>query len=845
MSDKSIPFSVIHSSSSEEGFDSTQLELSHQAHDTHQNIQLRGWETKKIPEYPQDLIIQLNPGLCHIVRLEILSHHYKIASQIDIYSGIFKDHQYDSTYIQFTRLGYVTLNNSTQFKDRELKSIKINADCEYIRFVIKGCHDNRVNVHKQVGILTLNIYGHIIMNDNESIHLANEPSMPVLLHDDQSMIDELANFDLEQCIRAIHKTEEEAAQGKQDGMIESRFLIPSNLLDEDYKEAKLYKELGERLNSLLEILINLEEDKMVAVAAKEYDEADKIKVDILQVKRSAMLTLKQSGIQITRDGYIVPFTPSMNLYDREETLIVGEGEVKPDQLLDEVMENWTRFDAMTIQEPIEEEEEEEEEEYTEEEEKSHSLPIEIKDPETIPEPLSEEERESCELSLSIFGEDIVACIMDMKVKCRQRGLNQLSQMIICYTELLQDQTSGEEVDVKFIQASFSMIQEAVTDSREIIFDQVIQAWKDLNDLCLISKVEENPTVLKGTERFLSALLTRSADSHPKIKAAANGVILTLVGVYSNPGQDMISFCFKERMIRNLKDAKDRIDLIRLIIQTHLLPKWKSAKTPVVYVDNVMSFILSYLKKHPHADARRSAWDLLVYVGQSLGTRPIVSYLDTETRKSLEAELKKISQREATSINSDTVKELRALAARRRSSAIATKKTRTTRAQTDQKKTKATNQRSQPSAKKETKNKTKLVKVEEIEEIEEEKSSVCIFCDEDNSNFNEDTLITHYYNHCPVLTNCPMCQIILEVSTLKEHYLEDCENRHLLKICSHCKTSIPVEQWLQHTLKKTCLATGENQTRCPFCLTDMTVSDESEWKYHLLNDCDKNPRRMME
>lgn len=38
-------------------------------------------------------------------------------------------------------------------------------------------------------------------------------------------------------------------------------------------------------------------------------------------------------------------------------------------------------------------------------------------------------------------------------------------------------------------------------------------------------------------------------------------------------------------------------------------------------------------------------------------------------------------------------------------------------------------------------------------------NVCIFCDEEDADFNEDTLISHYYNDCPVLTNCPMCQIV--------------------------------------------------------------------------------------
>lgn len=45
---------------------------------------------------------------------------------------------------------FVSLDNNNRFQDRELKSIKIQADCEYIRLVIKGCHENRLNVHKQV-----------------------------------------------------------------------------------------------------------------------------------------------------------------------------------------------------------------------------------------------------------------------------------------------------------------------------------------------------------------------------------------------------------------------------------------------------------------------------------------------------------------------------------------------------------------------------------------------------------------------------------------------------------------------------------------------------------------------
>lgn len=39
--------------------------------------------------------------------------------------------------------------------------------------------------------------------------------------------------------------------------------------------------------------------------------------------------------------------------------------------------------------------------------------------------------------------------------------------------------------------------------------------------------------------------------------------------------------------------------------------------------------------------------------------------------------------------------------------------------------------------------------------------------------------------------------------MRDHLRKDCERKHLVKPCTHCRESIPVEQWLQHTQKKTC------------------------------------------
>ncbi|KAG2212314.1 hypothetical protein INT47_001674 [Mucor saturninus] len=811
---ESIPFEIAHCSSSEQDYEPEHLLESNAGNnsDPFQNVSHRGWQTQRFPEYPQDLILRFKSGLCRISKVQILSHHYKIASRIDLYIGITKEQEHDSMSVQFTRLGFVGLANNDRFQDRELKSIKIQADCEYIRLVIKGCHENKLNIHKQVGLLALNILGHAVCLDELASaeqyrhqSITNEVQQRSTLHHD---------FNLEHWIQVIQNAEEESAQ------------------DEDFKEAKIYKELGDRLTGLYKFLVELENDKHQAVSAKDYDEADKIKADMVQVRQNAESLLKHSGIQITRDGDILPFDTmnSSSIYNSEEedmmenaipdlqSLDVSSPESKlnqsssahPDQLLDEAIANWTSFDALSINKndegspsllsatiPIQQTE------------KKVVVEKQIVDPETIPEPLSDDDIESCELPIEQFGQDLVACIMSVKVKCRQIGLNELSLLI----------GQKEDQDLEFIQASLLMIGEAVTDSRESIFNQAIQTWKELEDQLL---EHSNSKILNWIEKFFTRVLIRTSDNNPGIKITATKSILELIETYTS----LTPLCFKERMIRNMKDAKARIDLIMVIVKKTLIPRWKTDAS--FHRKDVMTFIASYLKNHPHADVRKSTWDLLVVVAQhqqGADFKAICAFLENDTVKLLSQELKKSEKKKTImSSTSTTVNELRALAVKSNTSSKPAKKN-------DKKPASSTGSTKKAAA--------KTPKI--IEEEDEEKTNVCIFCDEEDADFNEDTLISHYYNDCPVLTNCPMCQIVVEVSTMRDHLRKDCERKHLVKPCTHCRESIPVEQWLQHTQKKTCIATSPQQYRCPYCQKDMSKANETDWKSHLVSTCTKNPR----
>ncbi|KAI9279954.1 hypothetical protein BC943DRAFT_150457 [Umbelopsis sp. AD052] len=129
--------------------------------------------------------------------------------------------------------------------------------------------------------------------------------------------------------------------------------------------------------------------------------------------------------------------------------------------------------------------------------------------------------------------------------------------------------------------------------------------------------------------------------------------------------------------------------------------------------------------------------------------------------------------------------------------------------------------------------------------EKKSSSVCIFCEEQNDSFNEDTLVSHYWNDCPVLTSCPLCQIILEISTLSDHIVTDCEEKHRIKRCPRCKEVVPIDKWLQHSLRQNCTVVSSSETRCPLCREVIMPPTESVWKRHLLKEggCPHNPRRL--
>jgi len=103
---------------------------------------------------------------------------------------------------------------------------------------------------------------------------------------------------------------------------------------------------------------------------------------------------------------------------------------------------------------------------------------------------------------------------------------------------------------------------------------------------------------------------------------------------------------------------------------------------------------------------------------------------------------------------------------------------------------------------------------------EEETDVCQFCGRQDATTAANAIDVHYWRECPMLTECELCQQVVEISTLVEHWQTECEK--------------------QEEAAERVRAVAQNQ--CPLCLATVNEEDEQAWLDHLIGvGCPKNPR----
>ncbi len=114
------------------------------------------WQSSRFCQYPQELIIQfISPVI--VKQIQFLSHQFKIARKIEIFTYLpnFKDLEEDG--INFKKMGFLKFdsNEKNRFSSRELKSVFMDLPCLYMKMRMFENYPNKFNIFNQVRKLIL------------------------------------------------------------------------------------------------------------------------------------------------------------------------------------------------------------------------------------------------------------------------------------------------------------------------------------------------------------------------------------------------------------------------------------------------------------------------------------------------------------------------------------------------------------------------------------------------------------------------------------------------------------------------------------------------------------------
>merc|ERR1712130_116098 len=140
-----------------------------------------------------------------------------------------------------------------------------------------------------------------------------------------------------------------------------------------------------------------------------------------------------------------------------------------------------------------------------------------------------------------------------------------------------------------------------------------------------------------------------------------------------------------------------------------------------------------------------------------------------------------------------------------------------------------------------------IQQQEVHEINDddnaEQEDVCNFCGFQDIAFleNEENLDLHYWQSCPMLTSCKLCEQVIEIATLHEHILNECESGIKHKLCTKCNVPYPINDENEHVCSNT-----NPGIKCPLCLNNISSKPDA-WKLHLLKypGCKNNPRPLLQ
>ncbi|XP_059494105.1 centrosomal protein of 104 kDa isoform X4 [Stegostoma tigrinum] len=777
-----IGFVTISCSGHEDGYNSNELMVHAPT--------VNGWRSPRFCLYPQEIVLQMVER-CRIRKLQLLAHQYLISTKIEFYvSDSLPDHLGPHHVERFRRLGYVSLsdNQKTGFKARELKSVHVDAVGQYLKLTFHKNHVNRYNLYNQVALVAVNILGDPVEHSETSITPTKD-----------KLIDHYLG----------HSPNDPAL----DGTCFSKSEIISPLDDLAFD---MYQD-----PEVAQIIRNLDEEKHEAVKHERYDFAKKLK--------QAIADLQKVGERLGRYEVEKRCAIEKEDYDlaKQKKQQMDDYRMKVYQQL----ELHNLLDMGTIR-------------------KLPEIPLEPVDhPNRIQQQqmiLGLKSASAVETHLQESSDESLGLYLTP-------GKSQWSPIPQQHTPTPPARLPSPRVDTSSLPYDERPLP---TQCKPAELHGILQL--EVNEPAAVN-LDSSPTSrsgITGEPEPLTEKATREASFAIDLfgEALVTGAYSktwsyredALLAVYKKLSmipegtpKDEVKNMLKAAIFLIRRAMKDKVSsvfqaslkLLKMLV-TQYIPKHKLGKVEVTHcVERSLPILLSKTgdaTTHLRVAAMNFIQEMaLLKEVQPLHIIPpqLMQPLKPQVPGRLVVNQIELVERLLKELGTDnsgfTVDNV-----------MKGKDTEHNKVS----KTDHGNKASAPHP-----------------EMRDDQSSVanyldnlCIFCGERNEMFTDDGLDIHYWKHCPMLRRCEHCKQVVEIATLTEHRLTECDMKESFEKCHRCGEAVSKEDLEEHLKVKICNAAKPEKVanHCPLCHENFQPGEEG-WKVHLMgrDGCKMNPRRM--
>nr|XP_023030197.1 centrosomal protein of 104 kDa [Leptinotarsa decemlineata] len=851
---KKVEFSVIQATSEDPKYRYTEL-------NTHGPI-VKGWQSEKNCNYPQELILQLEKR-CILNKIQILAHQFLIPAKVELFLSNEDSNTVDesATNINWEYLGYITLstNESTDFKSRELKSA--NVPKNQVTFVKMNLHHNHFNSHNkfnQVSLIAVNMLGmdlesrrlSVAEKDDEAkvSDIMNNPEyispyddLAFLMYVDVDIARIIKEMELKKHLAVINERFEYARKlknamgklrvaGEKLGKyeLEKRHAIEI----EDYERARHKKNQMDQFRNEIYEEIRVEQlMERNGVCPKNdecSDDADNINKNLLSpVLPKTSSDKRASSPNQLNHSQVSPL--HMARHQSPKTGSPSTGSPTNNQSRGSIKRR-NKSAGATVKSTYEMYEEKPlpalRHSQTNEFLRECQLDADYK----IPSKLTEREKKQAAMPILVFGNDIVEKFYSKHYCDKEEGLNKLKEELLSY-------------DASKIHAPNKTARGAIFLLHRALRDKVFSVYSLANEVIRLFFVQFVPgrvasaEVARSVDKLLPELLTKSGDTSQRINQMAVHTILTMADCKNVRELHIIPVHLSRPVSSGTHPrlALSRAEMVEQLIINHgistdkqrlpsyLLTFIRKETAPILHIVNFPQVVVLLQRKKEILDKNKLLEAITPTNANCLSPEPVQNHngKHEQSKDNISTDPKPVS---------DSIFQFE-VSSQQRSFALA-KSLSGSNIQANS--NNGVNGQSSSSA--------SGISTPSNNSQKDEDEKHCIFCNHPETSILSvsNSMNSHYWRSCPMLVRCKNCSQVIEVSTLTEHLLAECEQRERYTQCSQCSEAVKTENYERH--RGECKELSESCNRCPLCHENLELEDNC-WKIHLMGEkpCPKNTR----